>query len=102
MIMNTKRILFSFILLTSSFAFAQTATQDRPPSTQPKNTQAATHAPQQHEEAGARIFRQNCSRCHNAPDGFSPRISGTVVRHMGVRASLSMRDKEELLRFLNP
>ena len=27
---------------------------------------------------GDRVFRQNCSRCHNAPEGFSPRISGTI------------------------
>ena len=51
---------------------------------------------------GDRIFAQNCSRCHNAPDGFSPRISGTVVRHMRVRAQLSQHDAEELLRFFNP
>jgi cytochrome c5 len=54
------------------------------------------------EEEGSRIFEQNCARCHNAPDGFSPHISGTVVRHMRVRASLSKHDEEELLRFLNP
>ena len=51
---------------------------------------------------GDRVFAQNCSRCHATPDGFSPRISGTVVRHMRVRASLSQHDEEELLRFLNP
>jgi cytochrome c5 len=51
---------------------------------------------------GGRIFAQNCSRCHNAPDGFSPRISGTVVRHMRVRAQLSQHDAEELLSFFNP
>jgi hypothetical protein len=49
-----------------------------------------------------RIFQQNCSRCHNTPEGFSPRISGTIVRHMRVRASLSKHDEEELLRFFNP
>jgi cytochrome c5 len=102
MIMKTKRIFFSAVLLITSVALAQTATQDRVPSTQPHNNHTATHAPQQHEDAGTRIFRQNCSRCHNTPEGFSPRISGTVLRHMSVRASLSMRDKAELLRFLNP
>lgn len=54
------------------------------------------------EDEGQRIFQQNCSRCHNAPDGFSPRISGTVLRHMRVRASLSQHDEQELLRFMNP
>lgn len=51
---------------------------------------------------GERIFDQNCSRCHNAPQGFPPAISGTIVRHMRVRASLSKKDEEALLRFFNP
>lgn len=51
---------------------------------------------------GERLFAQNCSRCHNAPEGFSPRISGTILRHMRVRAQLSAHDEQELLRFLNP
>ena len=51
---------------------------------------------------GAKKFEENCSRCHNAPEGFSPRISGTIVRHMRVRASLSKKDTEAILKFLNP
>jgi cytochrome c5 len=66
------------------------------------NKKVAVHAGQQHQDEGARIFEQNCARCHNAPDGFSPRIAGTIVRHMRVRASLSKHDEEELLRFFNP
>jgi hypothetical protein len=54
------------------------------------------------ESEGDRIFKQNCSRCHEAPDGFSSHISGTVLRHMRVRAALSPHDEQELLRFLNP
>jgi mono/diheme cytochrome c family protein len=51
---------------------------------------------------GERVFAQNCSRCHNPPDGFSPRISGSVVRHMRVRANLSEKDAQAVLRFFNP
>lgn len=51
---------------------------------------------------GQKVFEQNCGRCHNAPQGFSPSISGTVSRHMRVRANLSQADWEALLRFLNP
>jgi mono/diheme cytochrome c family protein len=54
------------------------------------------------EDEGERIFAQNCSRCHNAPDSFPPHISGTIVRHMRVRANLSQHDEQALLRFLNP
>lgn len=67
-----------------------------------KKQNAASHGSQQQGEEGQRIFEQNCSRCHNAPEGFSPNISGTVVRHMRVRASLSKHEEEELLRFFNP
>jgi cytochrome c5 len=69
--------------------------------TAPK-TQIVAKQMSQSSNEGERIFAQNCSRCHNAPDGFSPRISGTVVRHMRVRAGLSQHDAEELLRFFNP
>jgi cytochrome c5 len=53
------------------------------------------------EMDGERVFALNCSRCHNAPDGFSPHVAGTVVRHMRVRASLSVQDEKTLLRFFN-
>lgn len=51
---------------------------------------------------GERVFKQNCSRCHDAPQSFSPRISFAVVRHMRVRASLSAQDEKALLQFMNP
>jgi cytochrome c5 len=51
---------------------------------------------------GQKVFEQNCGRCHNAPQGFSPNIAGTVSRHMRTRANLSQEDYEALLRFFNP
>ena len=51
---------------------------------------------------GQQVFEQNCSRCHNAPQGFSPHISGTIARHMRVRANLSDADYKALRQFLNP
>lgn len=67
-----------------------------------KQQSTATHASNNKQSEGQRIFDQNCSRCHDAPEGFSDRISGTIVRHMRVRASLSEHDEQELLRFFNP
>jgi hypothetical protein len=78
------------------------AQQDHPPATPASKKPTVAQAPPQHEDDGQRIFEQNCSRCHNAPEGFSPRITGTIVRHMRVRASLSKHDEEELLHFFNP
>ena len=49
-----------------------------------------------------RAFMANCSRCHYAPESLSPRITGTVVRHMRVRANLSAEDERLILQYLNP
>jgi cytochrome c5 len=99
--MASKYLLAALVMLTSSAALAQAAPQNQPSTTDGSKNHAAAHtAP--HEDEGTRIFQQNCSRCHNAPEGFSPRISGTIIRHMRVRASLSKHDEEALLRFLNP
>jgi cytochrome c5 len=78
-------------------------TQSTPPSgSQPQVKQYKSSKGPQAEDEGQRVFAQNCSRCHNAPEGFSPRISGTIVRHMRVRANLSEHDVQVVLRFLNP
>lgn len=53
-------------------------------------------------ERGQQVFEQNCARCHNAPGGLSPRISGTVAKHMRVRGNLSEADYKVLLKFLHP
>ena len=54
------------------------------------------------ESIGQKKFNQNCSRCHKAPQAFPPNISGTILKHMRVRASLSQQDERDILRFLNP
>jgi mono/diheme cytochrome c family protein len=91
--------LLGLIALSAAPLLPLVMVQDQPQ--QAAQKPAATRA-SQHEDEGERIFQQNCSRCHNAPEGFSPRISGTIVRHMRVRASLSKHDEEELLHFFNP
>ncbi|HTW49655.1 MAG TPA: cytochrome c [Acidobacteriaceae bacterium] len=83
-------------------AAAPGAAQPVPQTSQPPAKPASHRQPTPTVSEGERVFEQNCSRCHNAPEGFSTRISGTIVRHMGVRASLSEHDEQELLRYLNP
>jgi len=100
--MSSKHLLLALFVLTAVPARPQGAPTEHPPAKTPDKKPAAAHVSQQHESEGDRIFQQNCARCHNAPDGFSPHISGTIVRHMRVRASLSQHDEEELLRFFNP
>ena len=53
-------------------------------------------------DPGEQVFAANCSRCHQAPMSLSPRITGTVVMHMRVRARLSTKDQQLLLKFLAP
>lgn len=89
------------LLLFTVHAFSQTKESSGSPgdSQQQAKGNAVHNAPQRD---GQQVFEQNCSRCHNAPQGFSPRISGTVARHMRVRAGLGAEDEKALLRFLNP
>lgn len=68
----------------------------------PANPHPAKKTAQVAGPDGQQVFEQNCSRCHNPPEGFSPRISGTIALHMRVRANLSDADYKALLHFLNP
>jgi mono/diheme cytochrome c family protein len=94
--------LLAMIALTSAPLLPPVMAQDHPPATPANKKPTVAQAAPQQEDDGERIFKQNCSRCHNEPEGFSPRISGTIVRHMRVRASLSKHDEEQLLHFFNP
>jgi hypothetical protein len=95
--MNAKQFAIVSILLASVCAFATGLPQNNAPvQAKPQESKVLN------QSKGERLFKQECSRCHTAPEGFSPRISGTIVRHMRVRASLSQQQEEELLRFFNP
>ncbi|QMV20017.1 hypothetical protein GOB94_16030 [Granulicella sp. 5B5] len=102
---NLLRIAPMLLVLTLSLMAAHGLSQTviQSAASTPTGAKAPKHATvHAQEDEGARVFTQNCARCHNAPDGFSPRISSTVVRHMRIRASLSKHEEEELLRFFNP
>lgn len=51
---------------------------------------------------GERVFQANCGRCHTAPEALSPREVPAVLRQMRVRANLSARDQQVLLKLLAP
>jgi cytochrome c553 len=88
----------AILLLGSLLTWAQAATSaqsaGRTPSTQ--------HAKPAATNPGERAFQANCGRCHNPPEQLSPRITGTVLRHMRERALLSPQDERDILKFLNP
>ena len=98
--MKVMRIVSSGILLFAAVLpfLAQAKSAPRQDQSQPQ----AKPAPAPKSDRGQQVFAENCSRCHNAPEGFSPHISGTIARHMRVRANLSDDDYQALRRFLNP
>jgi cytochrome c5 len=104
--MRKSILCFSVILSAAAslplLLIAQQTSTTSQPAEQNKPAKKMAHQPAQPQSEGERVFAQNCSRCHTAPDGFSPRISGTVAMHMRVRAALSAHDEQELMRFLNP
>lgn len=93
------RLARGLLLLAATAAMGQTKSSP-PQQPQSKTSPKAVHA--MDPDRGQEVFNQNCSRCHNAPEGFSQSISGTIARHMRVRANLSDADYKALLRFLNP
>jgi cytochrome c5 len=54
------------------------------------------------KETGEDVFKNNCGRCHMPPMVVPPRITGTVIMHMRVRARLSREDEQLLLKFMAP
>ena len=59
---------------------------------------------QQDEETerveGEKRFHTNCSRCHQYPHKFPPRMMATIVRHMRVRATITDEDMRLVLRYM--
>jgi mono/diheme cytochrome c family protein len=95
-----KALLPTVVLMVTLPGLSQSSKSAAPAKgKQPVKTSGTQSA---HPSDGERVFQQNCSRCHDAPQGFPPQISGTIARHMRVRASLSQKDQQALLRFLNP
>jgi cytochrome c5 len=99
--MNTRmRIAIALSTLIATAALAQSSSPPKPANTSRKTPSNITNKTQ--PDIGQRKFDANCSRCHSAPEQLSPAITGTVVRHMRVRANLSAQDEKDILKFLAP
>jgi cytochrome c5 len=103
-----RQIQMRLLLAAATIAMTTMLSAQSPAAFKPKSTDPTTgKAPAKVEsaklsDAGQRKFEANCGRCHTAPEQLSPSITGTVVRHMRVRASLSAQDEKDILRFLAP
>lgn len=93
-----KRIITGVLLVAVLPLVAQTSRSKPKDQRTPSSTTASSAA----SDRGQQVFEQNCSRCHNAPEGFSSSISGTIAMHMRTRANLSEADYKALRRFFNP
>jgi len=69
------------------------------PGAKPKKGQL-THSELFSLAQGEKRFRQNCGRCHVAPDKFPPRMMATVLRHMRVRATITDEDARLILWYM--
>jgi cytochrome c5 len=101
--MKARATALCIVTLAGSQIFAQATQQQQQPKVQ-QQTKASPVARSDSQTGtdGQEVFQQNCARCHNAPESFSPSISGTVAHHMRVRANLSEEQYKALLAFLNP
>jgi len=91
-------LLAAMVTIGTTVVIGQTETAPPRPKTKASPKTAHTAIP----DRGQQVFERNCTRCHTTPEGFPPSISGTVARHMRVRAGLSDADYKALRRFLNP
>ncbi|MGA2348851.1 MAG: hypothetical protein ABSF70_00345 [Terracidiphilus sp.] len=80
--------------------------QTAPAASGPGHVQSTASPANQSEapaaNAGETIFAANCARCHTPPMTLNPRVTGTILLHMRVRARLSRKDEKLLLQYLAP
>jgi mono/diheme cytochrome c family protein len=92
---------FSLLMGAIAVGASLAAGEPKAASPQPQGSPSPKTAQLSASNRGQQVFEQNCSRCHNAPQGFSSHISGSIATHMRVRAGISEADYKALLRFLN-
>jgi cytochrome c5 len=92
-------LILSCLMLAATVAIGQMSGR---PQQQLQKQSTRQRAQAAGNDRGQEVFNQNCYRCHQVPEGFPPSISGTIARHMRVRAGLSEDDYKALMKFLNP
>ena len=95
-----KHLVLMASIISTTLVLAQTSPAPKPAGSAAKP--AAKAASMKQADVGQRKFDANCGRCHSFPEQLSPSLTGTVVRHMRVRANLSAEDEKDILRFLAP
>jgi hypothetical protein len=86
-------------LVLTSFVFAGSSSSGKDGSAAAAPVAHVTDADSM-RVAGELRFRANCSRCHAAPQKFPPRMMGTILRHMRVRATITDEDRRLILFYM--
>lgn len=96
---------FQFLLIIFGIAVSlgfSSATPQQQQSQQPAANATKTNPLIAERAEGERVFKANCGRCHTAPETLSPREVPAVLRQMRVRANLSAKNQQILLKLLAP
>jgi cytochrome c5 len=102
MVLGISGALFSASKLVASDQASDQSNNKANAQTSNQAKTSQSKAPIDYQAEGDRIFTANCSRCHMAPMIIPPRITGTVIAHMRVRARLSKYEQDVLLKFMAP
>jgi cytochrome c5 len=90
-------VVLACLVATSSLAPAENSPKkngEAAPVVQPVNNAGEMRV------QGEQRFRANCGRCHAVPQKFPPRVMGTIVRHMRVRALITDEDMRLVLFYM--
>lgn len=88
-------------LMLLLFFVGSISTAGSPASQQPAGTTTSPSSANATAE-GAQVWATNCVRCHSVPEKIPPREVRAVLRQMRIRANLSTRDEQLLIKFLTP
>jgi len=94
--MSTKTLA---ILLAAVSLVAMIGCGDNAQRSSISDTQASAAVPQ---KAGAQLWAENCSRCHNIrpPQSFSDTQWQAITHHMRLRANLTGEETRKITEFL--
>jgi hypothetical protein len=90
-------------VLLCSLAFVSSVFAGSPSSKKEEAGAVVVHSSSDAESMrfqGEQRFRANCGRCHAAPQKFPPRMMGTILRHMRVRATITAEDRRLILFYM--
>jgi len=98
--------LLALALLLTMAAMAKTGSGKAKDKDKDRDSPAATAGTHNAQDdtmrlAGEKRFHSNCARCHVSPPKFSPRMMGTIVRHMRVRSAITEEDARLILHYMS-